>query len=300
MSKEELSFLPTRYCYHCLDTMPSYLKRPSALRKDEIIRNFVHDYSSLLVTDNETGRLEPAVCSVCDGIPNHPGWNCWVDVPHFKKLCLFGALDKSRVSEFYPSELVQQYTADHPELKSFVLSPRTKIDKENDRVLVCKSCKTELERLLGENYQLCRRRPPKEAIANGFLVGDAPEELTCLNQVELALVSRARISCQTWIFVGGFHQQIKGWHTIYKNRPSENVGNIQMLQESGLKGSILVVLCGPFTTTQKAMVRDQVTVNPEKVTRAFKWLIEHNYKYENATIPTPEEMTTPIIIEDNV
>ena len=58
---------------------------------------------------------------------------------------------------------------------------------------------------------------PKAAVANGYVIGDPPMELSSLNDVELSLISRARIYCQSWIFFGGCHQHIKGWHTFFKN-----------------------------------------------------------------------------------
>ena len=138
-----------------------------------------------------------------------------------------------------------------------------------------------------------------DAIANGHLTGDAPKELTCLNEVELSLVSRVRICSQSWIFCAGCHQQIKGWHTFCRNRHEANVGNLQQLQLSRLKGSILVVLCGPFTSTQKALTLKQVSVRPAKVIEAFQWLSNHNIYYTQDDIPAAEDIPVPFIIEEN-
>ena len=140
--------------------------------------------------------------------------------------------------------------------------------------------------------------PPKQAIANGYLVGDAPMELECLNDVELSLVSKVRIYCQSWIFYGGCHQQIKGWHTFFKNRPTENVGNLMQLAENDNTetGIILVVLCGPFTTTQKALTLAKTAVRPSKVIAAWKWLKKHNYRYKDLTIPNAKDIPQPQII----
>lgn len=140
--------------------------------------------------------------------------------------------------------------------------------------------------------------PPKQAIANGYLVGDAPMELECLNDVELSLVSKVRIYCQSRIFYGGCHQQIKGWHTFFKNRPTENVGNLMQLAENDNTetGIILVVLCGPFTTTQKALTLAKTAVRPSKVIAAWKWLKKHNYRYKDLTIPNAKDIPQPQII----
>jgi hypothetical protein len=142
-------------------------------------------------------------------------------------------------------------------------------------------------------------KPPVNAIANGHLVGEVPEELSCLNEVELALVSWVRIHCQSWVFHAGCHQQIKGWHTFHRNQNAQNAGHLKQLGPSGMKGSILVVLCGPFTSAQKAMTLNQVSVLPEKVIEAFEWLRDHNCHCSDEEIPAERDIPTPIIVHEN-
>lgn len=275
------------------------LKLPSAARKEEIIWNFTSDLSTLSFADQESSQLEPVVCCVCDGIPTGPDWACWVGVERLRFLCATSHLDKSRVSEFYRPDLVASYTAPHPLLEPFILSPRTKINHLENTVLICKECKHALDVACDNKVGRCKAKPPINAIANGYLIGDAPKELTCLNEVELAIVSRVRIYCQSWIFYAGCHQQIKGWHTFYRNRNALNVGHLQQLELSGMKGSIVVVLCGPFTSEQKAMTLKRVTVRTEKVIEAFQWLRDHNIYCGNEKIPSAEEIPTPVLVHEN-
>jgi hypothetical protein len=49
---------------------------------------------------------------------------------------------------------------------------------------------------------------------------------------------------------GGSHQSIKGWHTFFKGCLGKTIGNLTLMMESGWKGHILVVMCGPFTSKQ--------------------------------------------------
>jgi hypothetical protein len=135
-------------------------------------------------------------------------------------------------------------------------------------------------------------------IANFNLIGYAPIELSELTITKLSLVSRSFLHCQTWVFYAGCHQQIKGWHTFFKGRPSENVADLSRLVQAGLKGSMLVVLCGPFTKAQIALTRSKMMVSPEKVIRAYKWLIENNVLYQNDIIPNIDDIPIPIIIHD--
>ena len=57
--------------------------------------------------------------------------------------------------------------------------------------------------------------PPEFAIANGLMIGPCPEELECLNEVELALVSLARVDNHVFALYGGCHKQMTGWHSMY-------------------------------------------------------------------------------------
>ena len=74
--------------------------------------------------------------------------------------------------------------------------------------------------------------------------------------------------------------------------------NLQQLVGCGLKGTIVVVLCGPFTTTQKALVMKQVEVRPAMVIAAFQWLKHNNYLYKDFDIPREEDIPMPIIYDE--
>ena len=295
-----------------------WLHIPTAEEKGKVVDGFVGDLSSYthssssVPVDGTVGlQLHPVVCCVCDGIPSGPNWSTWVSIPRLAKLCKSNNLFKSRVASFYPEGVVEGYTAKYSSepdempvnaLRPFILSPASQCNAQEEAILICKGCKDHME--VGEDRKKSLpqrfRKPPKNSIANGYLIGEPPEELTCLNQVELALVSRVRIYCQSWIFYGGCHQQIKGWHTFFKNRTAANVGNVEQLKLAGLKGIILVVLCGPFTTTQKALTLKQTAVNPDKVIAAYTWLKANNYGYADEEIPSADDIPVPHIITENV
>jgi hypothetical protein len=63
---------------------------------------------------------------------------------------------------------------------------------------------------------------------------------------------------------------------------------------------MLVVLCGPFTSTQVALTRAQTLVNASKVIAAFEWLKMNNYHYRDIAIPLAEELPIPQIIDDDM
>jgi hypothetical protein len=58
---------------------------------------------------------------------------------------------------------------------------------------------------------------PKYAIVNGLTIGPVPQVLSDLNEVELAMISPARINKHVFSFMAGAHKSIKGWHSMYYN-----------------------------------------------------------------------------------
>ena len=252
------------------------------------MEKFVKSLESFSVHDKRINTLEPVICSVCDSMPRCDHWFSFVDVKKASGLFKRCKLSKSEIADEYRHEVIEQYTAQHAALKSFVLSPCTFVN-EKEEVLICKPCLEELEVI----YKRKNPTMPEEAIANNYLIGDAPTILTDLSEVELSLISIARVYCQSWTFFAGCHQHIKGWHTFYKNRPCETVGNLMQLGDAGMQGSILVVLCGPFTSTQKAKTYKKTKVDKEKVAKAYHWLINHNFHYDGLTVPNVNDIPQP-------
>lgn len=264
-----------------------------------IVKECLDDFASFQTTVSGSDRLYPIICAVCDGIPKHAHWHEWVDIELFRDYCITSRMKKEFVAELYPEELVHSYTVPHEVLDGFVLSPHAIIDRQNGSIVVCKACLNQMRDNHGRQDR-SKKFPPTQAICNGYLIGEPPQELVDLNEVELALVSKAQIYCQTWIFQGGIHQQIKGWHTFFKNRPHYHVASLQQLDWADLKGNILVVLCGPFTKTQKALTMKKVMVNPDKVIKAFEWLVQNNIHYKHDRVPGIDEIPIPRIFEENV
>ena len=263
--------------------------------QEKITEQFVKSLESFSVLDQTTNTLQPVICSVCDSMPHYDHWHCFVDIKKASRLFERCKLSKSEIADEYPDDLIQQYTAKHASLSSFVLSPRTFVN-DNEEVLICKSCIGELE----IKYKCSNPSQPQEAIANNYLIGDAPIVLTDLSEVELSLISVARVYCQSWTFFAGCHQHIKGWHTFYKNRACKTVGNLMQLEDAGMQGSILVVLCGPFTSTQKAKTYEKTKVDKEKVVKAYAWLVNHNIHYDGMTIPNVNDIPQPKYLFENL
>jgi uncharacterized CHY-type Zn-finger protein len=269
---------------------------PTELEAKHLIDGFNRDMATYTVLDGSDVR--PIICAVCDSIPTCPQWATTCNVKDLAALLEGCNMQRRLLGELYPPNLLNQYTAaGHPDLEPYVLSPATFVN-EHDEVIICKNCLAELTSETKKAHVI-RRKRPKLSIANGYVIGNAPVCLTDLSQTELSLISRTRTYCQSWVFFGGCHQHIKGWHTFFKNRSSENVGDLTMLSESGLKGLILVVLCGPFTATQKALILNKVAVDPLKVVAAWRWLKANNYRFRDDVIPNVDDIAIPKIVEEN-
>ena len=204
------------------------LALPTEEDTNRIIKAFSSDLESFTVTDEVTKQIKPVICCVCDSIPTRAQWSTLVDINEFMKLCEKGKLRKSDSLKIYGDEIQNQYTAKDDRLKEFILSPETYVNA-SDEVLVCKECLCELR--TNSKKQRDRRRAPTESIIRGYMIGDAPDVLSNLNPVELSLVTKTVTQCQSWIFFAGSHQTIKGWHTFFKGRPGENVGNLTLMTQ---------------------------------------------------------------------
>ena len=273
-----------------------------ATRREEqdIVKAFCEDLNSLVYKD-EHGVFHPVVCAVCDGLTKEHNEFDWIDIDTFEGMCKRNNLEKRSVEDVYPKDLIAHYTVPgEPRLLPYVLSPKSVINVTEDRLAVCKTCAGHLQRSQDDKRRdRTRTHPPPAAIINGYLIGEAPDVLKRLNAVELALVSTVRISCQSWIFFGGCHQHVKGWHCFYQNRHEANVANLANLTAAGLQGRLLVVLCGPFTSTQRALTLPKTSVDPQNVINAYEWLKKHNYHYKDVQVPAAEDIPIPVLMEEN-
>ena len=276
------------------------LSVPSKEEKQTAVANFLTDLSSchVEIVDGVTGKreLKAVTCAVCDSIAKCPSWATWIDIDEFVGLCTISNLMKSALSDVYREDILEHYTAPHEELHQFVLSPCSVI--KGDSVLVCQDCLHHMK--LQQAKRSKNKFPPKNAIANGFLIGEAPQELKCLNEVELALVSKVKIHSYIWVFRAGCHEQVRGWHTFFKNRTTANMSSIQTLQDAGLQGNTMVVLCGPFTSTQRANAIKATSIEPNKVMAAFRWLVANNFHCSENDIPDENDFPDVEVMEEKV
>lgn len=272
------------------------LKIPDPSEISVLTNRFLDDISSFTYYNKTANSIHPTICCVCDSIPKSPQWSQFVPIKEAVRLFQKNRMESKRLEHLYPLVLLEQYSVrQHEELVPFILSPATYINEKKE-ILFCNQC---YEDLSLNNKTRKIGYPPAQSIANGYIIGDAPEVLSQLNAVEIAIISRARTYCQSWIFFAGCHEHIKGWHTFFNNRPSDNVGNLLQLVDAGMEKIILIVLCGPFTATQKAMTMKSTKINPQNVIDAWHWLKHNNIRYKDDEIPDISEIPLPQYVEDD-
>ena len=206
-------------------------------------------------------------------------------------------------SENVGSSLSQYYTYANGEEESWMdnmlLSPRAVYMKDPEKkntmgFSCCSDCHGSL------SVRKDRRTdPPRSSIANGLWIGEAPEELQCLNEAEVALVSRGRVKSHIFTFYGGCHKSIKGWHTLYDGKVEHVASTLRQLPALGVDNIVTCVLCGPFTNQQVAHIKNRVSIDCEKVVAAIKWLKANNPLYADVEIPNAEDIPPPFIIDNN-
>ena len=274
------------------------VRGPTEDEEMKMIAAFTEELEQAIFVDAQ-GVSHPIICTVCDSIAHVDIEIEWMKVMLLREFCLATDLTKNKIKDIYPESLIAQYTVPQiPELKNFVLSPHSVYNAHDKTIAICTICANHLRNQV-HNYAQ-KRVPPHEAIISAYLIGKAPKILTDLNECEIALLSTVRTNCQSWIYFAGCHKHIQGWHTFYENNAGYNVATVDNLCDAGLKGQMLVVLCGPFTSTQKAKTYAQTLVRPEKVIAAFKWLKTNNYLYRNVVIPKAEDLPIPKIMEENM
>ena len=176
------------------------------------------------------GRHVMKVCAVCDRFIG-PDSEMFIAIDNFKT-DYFSYFHESKIVDVYDigSDLMKilskYYTQKHFRgarfrwLNSMILSPRAYGTNPMDtnakaKLGCCKQCKNALKNFKSSNKQ--NGHPCKFAIANGLMIGTAPQCIEVLNDVELALLSKARCEKHIFSFSAGTHSQIKGFHTIYQN-----------------------------------------------------------------------------------
>ena len=236
-------------------------------------------------------------CLVCDRLLE---WNDTetISLSRLRKLkdCFIG---KTSVFQGLHQSIKADYTyrgnGAQPWMEQMFLSPRGHYCPDKEGFQCCVRC---VNRLNISQLPYCVVLP-QFAIANGAVFGKAPIELTELNDVELALVSKARTNKHVFAFYGGAHKCMRGWHNLYENDVEGIARTLNQVPNFGGDAAILCILLGPFTPLQKQFVKNKMMVRPAFVLRALEWLKRNNKLYKYITIPQSDDVARPLFIDNS-
>jgi len=205
------------------------------------------------------------------------------------------SLFTSSVHQVLKSHYTYEGPGRKPWMEGMYLSPRGCFQVDKEGFQCCKICTA----ALNTKVKPCRVRLPRFAIANGCLFGHAPPALTVLNDAELALISMARTNKHVFSFYGGAHKSMRGWHNLYENDVEGIARTLNQVSNYGNDNVIVCLLLGPFTPLQKQYVKNHMLVRPDFVLSALFWLKSNNPLYQEIKIPDPNDVETPLIIDDS-
>ena len=299
------------------------------------------------ITTKHKDHHVPKVCCCCDrlllyGDENYVMLSTFehINVQHSKlrksntELSVLPARARKRVQNFYTPRIYSRTSKAYKTLSKLYLSPRSyEVDVRGEKALgACGICKSAINAMKREDHA---SRLPVYAIANGLIIGEPPDELKCLNDVEVAMISLARIDKHVFSIQGGAHKQMTGWHTMYANDVShvsktanwcaqnldvrenadgEFVDDEQTdddtedeneddntesgeVNENRIKlATICVILSGPFTQEQLAVARQKTNVDWNKIRGALAWLKRNNALYRAEDIDETK-VVKPVFME---
>ena len=279
------------------------MEMPSQELTNDIAKSACEAISERTILNPEDETHPPKMCSCCDRMTTVDNPSKWMEVIDFVECLKIGSAEQQHLISECPRQLVRCHTAQHPMLKTHVLSPSTHTRKNlmaEEEVLSCETCHSEFVDTKSEAPS--RRKKvfsPMHAIWNGHSVGEAPDVLKCSNRAELAMMSPNRILTHGAVLCAGQHEGISGWHAMCENKIDENLGQLNMLEKAGLGKTVMVALCGPWTETQKAIAMKKCQVSVPKVMKAFSWTQQNVQGQSKMCIPKPEEIRQPRILKDS-
>ena len=156
----------------------------------------------------------------------------------------------------------------------------------------CRRCK----------YHLSRNQMPPYAIANNYSLGTAPDCLTELNQVELALLTPVKTYGYCFSYTGGAQKQLQGSLSYYKVKIESITRAVQSFKVSGLTDNIVVMYYGSMTSGQKQRARKLHSVRTGRVLRALEWLLLYNEQWKRYDINLDEvrrSLRQPVVLDDS-
>ena len=144
-----------------------------------------------------------------------------------------------------------------------------------EEVVVCEEC----DRSLRTNKTGV---PPKYAIANGFYVGQLPDELFAASWAELLMTQLATVVAQTRVMRGGHHRAIRSHCMVFdaSDCPAATCLPRRLDEDSSYR----VILAGSFTDAQTSAIRHMHDVRESVVRELLQFYKRNNCFYGEVEI----------------
>jgi hypothetical protein len=122
-----------------------------------------------------------------------------------------------------------------------------------------------------------RPSPPKFAIANGFLIGSAPEFIATMTRMESMMVTQISPQVHITMMKGGVHKAIHSHCMLWASVPAPPY---QLLPRS-IESDFKVIIVGRLTTQQELEVRRRHVVRRDVIKNAFEFYKGSNVLYQH-------------------
>lgn len=276
----------------------------STVTSTEIIQERINARYDELFRENAEGERCPHVCCICDELFISKSDIKVISVAKLKagrKALLWETHKDGR----RPKELEEKYQwcgetkglkGDLSFLKGMALSPRAGTYKVSNHG----NAKTGFASCLRCKNAIDQRHLPQFAIVNRNYVGNAPECLTELTQVELALLSPVKNHGYCFSWEGGI--QMSGTLTFLRVEKRGIARAVTQLQTMGFTKNILVLYKGKFTKKQKSKAVEQSRVRMDKVIAALEWLVENNSEWKSVDLEQMKKDLgdfTPVVVDNS-
>ena len=191
-------------------------------------------------------------------------------------------------------------------LNGLLLSPRSR--KYHNGYATCACC------YQGMCQKLRTKKPPKYAVANGFVIGLFPTiiqfitkdgkrkgrtiEINELTVLLKAMLAPVRPYGYVFTYSGGSQKSIKGNYQFFEMDQNKLGAVVNHLNQAGIGKHIYCILCGRMTPDQKQIVRKRAIVDTQLFIDILTWFVNESGHpgYQDTVIP--EECPQPLFVED--
>jgi hypothetical protein len=182
------------------------------------------------------------------------------------------------------------YEVHDPDLKHLLLSPRARM-RINEEYLCCSQCHRSLQN------DMLDKLPPKFAIANNFVIGLLPDNLSSkITEITSPMLSPVRPYAYVLSYFRGAHKAISGSFSFFNQSPENLMGSLKFHSSITKTNNVYVVLCGNFTPAQKHIIKNRCLADVLHLKELYEWL-KVNYLFFVKFLHF-NDCPSPVVIED--